>query len=90
MAANVAALLRLLRMPGAGAAAAAAEAAAQERHGAVLRLMRAWTQDVINTLRPTLLCPTMHLSRLFCFFSFAYLLLLFFPIFLPLSLYCRH
>jgi hypothetical protein len=54
MAANVAALLRLLRTPGASGAAAAAEAAAQERHGAVLRLMHVWTQDVINTLRPTL------------------------------------
>jgi transposase len=53
MAANVAALLRLLRTLGARGAAATAKAAAQERHRAVLRLIRVWTQDVINTLCPT-------------------------------------
>ncbi len=77
MAANVAALLHLLRTPGASGAAAAAVAVAQECHGAVLRLMRAWTQDVINTLRPTPLRPMMHRSRS-CVSVLVLFLLLFF------------
>jgi hypothetical protein len=51
MAANDAALLRLVGMLGASSAAAAAKAVAQE-HRAVLCRMRIWTQDVICTLCP--------------------------------------
>ncbi len=54
MAVKFAVLMRLLRTPGASGAAATAQTAAPDRHGAVLRLMRAWTQYIINTLRPTL------------------------------------